>query len=93
MDLMLSLGDSYTMTITNTTIGYRGGNEYSLEVTADNGTDSIIQENVIHSFNSEAGVVTWIPSKTEFKLINNSNAAINYNIIELKDLINKHAND
>jgi len=57
------------------------------------GESSIIQENVIYSFKSEAGAVTWIPSKTEFKLINNSNATINYNILELKDLINKHANE
>ena len=57
------------------------------------GESSIIQENVIHSFKSEAGAVTWIPTKTQFKLINNSNATINYNIIELKDLINQHTNE
>jgi len=57
------------------------------------GESSIIKENVIHSFKSEAGAVTWIPTKTQFKLINNSNATINYNIIELKDLINTHTNE
>ncbi len=57
------------------------------------GESSIIQENVIHSFKSEAGAVTWIPTKTQFKLINNSNATINYNIIELKDLINNRTNE
>ena len=49
------------------------------------GESSIIQENIIHSFKSEAGAVTWIPPKTPFELINNSHSTINYNLIELKE--------
>ena len=49
------------------------------------GESSIIQENIIHSFKSEAGAVTWIPRKTQFKLINNSYTTINYTLIELKE--------
>ena len=47
------------------------------------GESSIIQENIVHNFKSEAGAVTWIPSETPFKLINNSNSTINYSLIEL----------
>jgi len=56
-----------------------------LIVQTSNGESSIIQENIIHSFKSEAGAVTWISTKSPFQLINNSHSTINYNIIELKE--------
>ena len=56
-----------------------------LIVQTSNGESSIIQENIIHSFKSEAGAVTWISPKTPFQLINNSHSTINYNIIELRE--------